>query len=47
MSVGRVNEALHKSNKSVKVSFSSHRNVYSLNDVGNIKLGNTIIHKKD
>lgn len=47
MVIGQVNHALHTTNESAKTSFSEHRNVYSLNAVGNIKIGDTIIHPKN
>jgi hypothetical protein len=37
MTIGKLNEELHKGNanlKPVKTSYSTHRNLYSLNGVG-------------
>lgn len=47
MTIGKMNNSLHRNNNSVRTTFSSHRNLYSLNGVGNIKVGNELVHKKD
>jgi hypothetical protein len=47
MTIGNVNHGLHVTNKSVKTTFSKHRNLYSLDNVKDIKIGNTIIRSKD
>ena len=47
MTIGNANHALHVTNKSVKTTFSSHSNLYSLDNVKDIKIGNTIIRSTD
>jgi hypothetical protein len=45
MTIGKVNNELHIKNDSVKTTFSSQRNLYTLNGVKNIKIGDSVIHK--
>jgi hypothetical protein len=45
MSIGKVNHELHANNRSVKTTFSTHKNLYTLNGVGDIKIGNSVIYK--
>jgi hypothetical protein len=46
MSIGKVNDALHVTKNSVKTTFSDQRNLYTLNGVKNIKIGDSVIHKE-
>ena len=47
MSIGKVSNELHLTNHSVKATYSPQRNLYSLNGVKNIKIGDSVIHKED
>lgn len=46
MTIGKINNALHLNDKSVKTTFSTKKNLYTLEGVGNIKIGNKLIHKE-
>lgn len=46
MVIGRSKSTLHKTNSSVKTTYSSHRNLYSMNNVGEIKFGDNYIHQR-
>ncbi len=46
MTVGKVNQELHMSNESVRTKYSTQRNLYSLEGVGNIRAGKSVIHNK-
>lgn len=46
MTIGKANNGLHMGKNSVKTNFTANKNLYSLEAVGNIKIGDTFIHKE-